>query len=525
MPEKPMSANTMEKSIQSMFPTYDHSVPLQHQSYFPQRAAPVPPLAQLKHDSVSTTRSSSTNASASVSAASIQSTKISTLKELGSLWNAANGQITVPLTGPFNLKMFKRTGEAKRRSKITFGPSENEAFYSLAQAHPTVDEEDEPHEALIFRHHATENEAPNPANDDLIPISHMLIYPPPAPTYSKASRHSPELGSIEAATQISTVSPVMATLHALEAAAKSPQAHALASSDPKAESPAAARLAERAVRAAKDRESCALSWLRTDPRNGKYELHHPSLGVFTVMVEGDVKAALGSISSSTKSRKHASISLMNPFAGLAYSSPPIGAMSPTALAFRSNEHNQDDSNAKAVLAKLDFTEELLHLDGPTIQSLGNVYLLDVAVSTILAVAVAESQRADDPGLYFAAPPPSLMLAKVKKTSRIFSSSGSDNLSSTDKKKKKLTDASTVSLVQLVRGTNGKKDGRRTIDWSRTNAIMGIEHLTDVNDLPRITRGILSVLGAGFKTALWLLEFGVRISAKMVIGLTKFAEKA
>jgi hypothetical protein len=420
--------------------------------------------------------------------------------------------------------MFKRTGEAKRRTKITFGPTENETFYSLAQAHPSADEEDEPHEALIFRHHATENEIPNPARDDLLPISHMLIYPPPAPSFSKASRHSPELSSSEPATQISTVTPVMATLHALDAAAKSPQAHALASSDPKAESPAAARLAERAVRAATERESCTLSWLRTDPRNGKYELHHPSLGVFTVVVEGDVKAALSSISSSTKSRKHASISLINPFASLAYQSPPLGALSPTAFAFRSNEQKSDENKPSGVLAKLDFSEELLHLDAPGIQSLGNVYLLDVSVSAILAVAVAESQRGDDPGLFFAAPPPSLMLAKVKKGSRIFSSSGPEGLTADDKKKKKLTNASTVSLVQLVRGTNGKKDGKRTIDWSRTNAIMGIEHLTDVNDLPRITRGILSVLGLGFKTALWLLEFGVRISAKMVIGLTKFADK-
>jgi len=54
--------------------------------------------------------------------------------------------------------------------------------------------------------------------------------------------------------------------------------------------------------------------------------------------------------------------------------------------------------------------------------------------------------------------------------------------------------------------------------------MGIEHLADSDDLPRITRGILSVLGAGFKTALWLLEFGVRISARMVIGLSRLAEK-
>src|SRR6185369_10407893 len=50
MPEKPMQTNVMEKSIQSMFPTYDPAVSLQHQSYFPQRPAPVPPVAKIKHE-------------------------------------------------------------------------------------------------------------------------------------------------------------------------------------------------------------------------------------------------------------------------------------------------------------------------------------------------------------------------------------------------------------------------------------------------------------------------------------------
>lgn len=524
MPEKSFSSNVAEKSIQSMFPTYDHSVPLQHQSYFPQRAAPIPPTAQLKHDLNGTGSGSATTTVVAPVPSSTPESKenISAFKDLNGLWIASNGQLTTPLSGPFNLKMFKSVGESKKRSKITFGPSEHETFYSLAQAHPNQDEEDEPHEALIFRHHATENELPNPSKDDLIPISHMLVYPPPAATYSKASRHSPEMSSTEAANQISTICPVLATLHALELASRSPQAHSLAATDPKAESPAAARLAERAVRDAKDRENCALSWVRTSPHAGKYELHHPSLGVFAIVVEGDVKAALSSISSSTKARKHASISLINPFASLAYASPPLGTMSPTTSTFRDASQLSAENKQKSVLVKLDFSEEILHLNAPAIQSLGSMYIFDVAVSTILAVAIAESQRADDPGLYFAAPPPSLMLTKVKKGSRIFSSSSSDSLTPSDKKKKKLTDASTVSLVQLVRGTNSKKDGRRTIDWTRTNAIMGIEHLTDVNDLPRITRGILSVLGAGFKTALWLLEFGVRISAKMVIGLTKVA---
>lgn len=531
MPEKPMQTNTVEQSISSMFPTYDPAVPLQHQSYHPQRAAPLPPLAKIKHDhhfSSSSEKSESTSSSSD----SRHDNEISTMKQLGDLWAAANGQITAPVSGPYNLKMFKQSEKAKRRSKITFGPAEDEVFYSLAQSHPSIDEDNEPHEALIFRHNAAEKAAPNPAQDDLLPISHMLVYPPPAPTVSKYSRHaSSGHNDSEAATQITSITPVLATLHALDHASKTHQAHTLALVDPKAESPAAARLAERAVKAAQERESCTLSWMRTGPAAGKYELHHPSLGVFTVQVEGDVKSALSSISSSTKSRKHASISLMNPFASLPSKSPDLNALSPTSFAFgiaRGSGIGRPASNApSSVLAKLDFTTEVLHLDAPAVQSLGNLYLLDVCISTILSVAIAESQRPDDPGLLFAAPPPSLMLAKVKKGSRIFSSSGNGAVAEpvSRERSKRPTNASTVSLVAMVRGTGKKGGERKAIDWTRANAIMGIEHLTDVDDLPRITRGVLSVLGLSFKTALWLLEFGVKISAKMVIGLSKFAEKA
>jgi len=519
MPEKPMRTSMMEKSIQSMFPTYDPSVPLQQQNYVPQRPAPVPPLATLKQEHHPS--SSTDSVSTSTSSSSPRTNEVSTMNQLGSLWTAAHGQITAPLSGPYNLRMFKHSEKAKRRSKITFGPSEDQAFYSLAQAHPSQDETDEPHEALIFRHHVgpVATDASQPA-DDLLPISHLLITPPPAPTTSRALRPDSDP---DPASQITSITPVLATLHALDHASKSQQAHTLALVDPKAESPAAARLAERAVKQAAERESCTLTWIRTDPRLGKYELHHPSLGVFTVRVEGDVKAAMGAISSNSKARKHASIELMNPFAKLG-GSPPLGALSPTAFTFgvaRGSGIGPTGLKQSSVLARLDFSSEMLHLDAPAVQALGNIYLLDVAISTMLAVAIAETQRAADPGLLFAAPPPSLMLAKVRKTSGLF---GKNEDKEKEKAKRRADHStSTVSLVAMVRG-NGKRD-RKAIDWTKANAIMGIEHLTDMDDLPRITRGILSVLGMGFKSALWLLEFGVRISAKMVIGLSKFAEKA
>jgi hypothetical protein len=180
------------------------------------------------------------------------------------------------------------------------------------------------------------------------------------------------------------------------------------------------------------------------------------------------------------------------------------------------------SSASNMLARLDFDRNLLHLDVPAIQALGNIYLLDVCVSTLLSVAIAEGYRPGDPGLIFAAPPTALSLTrKGKASTRIFGSSALKVVGSNAE-----ANRSTVSLVVLPK--RGRKDGKRgtltAIDWTNASAVMGIEHLADSDDLPRITRGILSVLGAGFKTALWLLEFGVRISARMVIGLSRLAEK-
>jgi hypothetical protein len=68
-------------------------------------------------------------------------------------------------------------------------------------------------------------------------------------------------------------------------------------------------------------------------------------------------------------------------------------------------------------------------------------------------------------------------------------------------------------------------GKKVVEWTTTSsAIIGIEHLATAEDLPRMTRGILRILGTGFKTAVWLLEFGLRISARMVIALSRLSDK-
>jgi hypothetical protein len=508
-----------EKPHRSIFPTYDQSAaPLAHQSYYPSRPAPTPPpLAQAEEPPTADPEPPAPPAPAPSKYANM-----TPLGDLETLWNMSNGQITAHAPGPYNLKMFRPAPTTRsKRNRIVFGPSEEDVFYSVNHVQPPSGaDEDYPHETLIFRHHATATTESSPQShpqDDLLPISHAQILPPPAPSMSRANKSNLNDLSTQPATHITTITPVLATLHALDHASKTPQAHTLALVDPKAESPAAARMAERAVKAASDRESCTLTWMRTCPRTGKYELHHPSLGVFTVVVEGDVQTAMGG-----STRGGTAISILNPFAAVGVqTSEPVGGMStplasPSSFMFGLTSPRPAVDEA-AVLARLDFSRGLLHLDVPAIQALGNIYLLDVCVSTLLAVCIAESSRPCDPGLIFAAPPTSLTLNKKgSKSNRIFGSSSSKIASEANR--------SAVSLVMLPKRNKNKRGTLTVIDWTNASAVMGIEHLADSEDLPRITRGILSVLGASFRTALWLLEFGVRISARMVIGLSRLAEK-
>ena len=52
--------------------------------------------------------------------------------------------------------------------------------------------------------------------------------------------------------------------------------------------------------------------------------------------------------------------------------------------------------------------------------------------------------------------------------------------------------------------------------------LGFEHLAEKEDLPRITKAILSLLGISFKGAVYLIGMGVKVMAMMVIWLTKKA---
>jgi len=487
-----------EVTMRSMFPTYDHSVPLSQQTYRPSQL--IPAAAVVSPEKVSKPPYSP---SLENEMPQIHSPEITPTNELGSLWNCANGQVTAPNPKTFTMNMYRPDAQAKKQ-RITFGPNESQPFYSLAQSHPTSVEEDPLHELLVFRH--------SPSSEDILPICHHMLNPPPPPTLSKANRSSVNSDIHEPAICITNITPIIATLHSLDCASKTKEAHTLALVDPRATSPAAAKLAERAVADAIARESCTLAWTRTCPKTGKYELHHPSLGVFTIVVEGNVKAAL---ENPNGARGPTSVAITNPFASLTpqSTSSPSSSRSSSGgesigFAFH-KKANSNSTNHQAILARLDLQQGILHIDAQQIQQLGNIYLLDTCVSALLSVAVAEAQRPADPGLIFAAPPPSVHI-----------------LGSTSKAKKKAAKLAAAEAKAAKKSATSGVRKRRTLTNGESFdlSLAGIQHLADAEDLPRLTRGILSVLGLSFKTLVWLLGVGVKLTAHMVVGMSKVVAK-
>jgi hypothetical protein len=478
----PITPQQSDLPMRSMFPVFNPNMPLGQQAYRPQG---VVPSATILPDLISKSPYSPSFNSALLLPEKSDPVYITPLVDLDSLWNTANGKLSAPDPKHFTLKMFKKEAEKGGKEKIIFGPAEDQPFYSLSKTHTKAEDGDD-HELLVQRHHTVE--------EDILPISHLDLHPPPPPTLSKAKRGSVDSEVPSTAQHVATITPILATLHALEGAAKTPQAQTIALVDPNATSPAAARLAERAVTEATQRESCAVAWTATNALSGKYELQHPSLGVFTIVTCGDIKSAVefGVVKGQT------SISILNPYASM---SPMTG--SPVSAGSRGSAATAVD-HEHDVLARLDFQEGCMHIDAASIQSLGNLYLIDVCVSTLLSVAIAEGKRPEDPGLVFAAPPPSLL--SVKGTS------------------KKIKTPKIKEVTEIAPKPAKKAKKPRPVTLMANSLGLGFEHLAEKEDLPRITKAILTLLGISFKGAVYLVGFGVKVLAQMVIWITKIAMK-
>ena len=405
-----------------MFPTYNPNLPLTQQAYKPTQASPTNiQVSRSPYASEAYVPHSNTSSRNTMTAKPPPKTFFTPSHLLDNLWVAANGQ-EEPTIQIYTLKMHRAT---MANPTTTFGTTPSLPFYSLATTN--LAGEDAPvqsiiNELLIQRHH--------PTQPRVLPIAQLdLISPPSMDTMMFDAQQQ------ECATLLTSIYPKLAALQALDAAAQSPAASRIALVDPGAQSPNAQRLAENALAGAAQRECCTLLWTRDDPQQqanpwaqhipseGSYQLHHPTLGTFPVQLEGDcsvinkpstrpVTQIYGHNMPSTPAlvgSKPASITLLNPYI-LSTTTPRTNAFSPLPLPPRFDSQNRpisatpstmsvnqlptttDATADDAMLARLDFTNDALTLNLGALSRFGNPFLVDVAASTLLAVAVAEATR-------------------------------------------------------------------------------------------------------------------------------------
>lgn len=267
-----------------------------------------------------------------------------------------------------------------------------------------------------------------------------------------------------------SIFPQMAAIHAIEAVSNSPLAAEIAAFDPAARGPEAQRLAQDAVSEAHTRYRCEL--VRATRKRDSlgavtatYNLEHPSLGSFAITVTK-------SIAGGRHSRDpRAKISIHHPSA------------TPAAV-----------SAENLILAFLDFASNSAVLDVPGLLALEGPYVIDTVICALLAVAVIENDQLMAETITFDAPP----------TKPINTSSPKRKARSTS-----------------PQGSEDSKNGRRW--WGKTKKSKK-QKQEDQVELPLATEAALGLLGFTFKTTVFLLEVGVKVTAGAIVGATHLVRK-
>lgn len=528
---------TEEPMMRSIFPRYNPDVPLSQQFYTPMITNPpsrIPrehihrPLNSPKYTPHGNIESIEDDGPAPRVSAAIPYYTPPTAFD--SLWDATNGQGT-PLVQVYTLQMHRIAATtSNEESQLIFGPSESQPFYTLSHTDLGTDllSDDEgaaDHELLITRH--------NPSKPTSFPISHFALSP--TPSTSKSTSPSP-ISAQELPALITTIYPKMAALSALEIAANSPAASHIASFDPDASSPAAERLAQDVLLGSAQREACSLVWTKGSTYHqphssasppGTYTLHHPSLGIFPITHEGDNGPGLSPLlgpSPFTSSRRRPTlsnrpirISIINPFANAP--NPEYNYQSGTST-----------PNDDVVLARLDFGSDCLVLNVASIMQFGNACFIDVLVSTLLAVALAEEKRVRRE-MRFEAPP-------TTPASRV-NSSNSTNKATADKDKKKPGFWSRVgkraenkarskiridSAIDLeawpgTQQRKGNTNGELEDNWNSYTNNGRHQKGNSGEQMPFVTTAILGILTFTFKVVIWVLSVALKIVGGLVIKIS------
>ncbi|KAI5360690.1 hypothetical protein Slin15195_G086060 [Septoria linicola] len=344
-------------ATRSIFPQYDPTRSLQHQSYYPTTRAPSPPAYY--------------SPAASSVTSPIQRQQ---LKRYDSAVGLVNGYEHIPAAGHADLgALWKASIEAFPCAgrKTQFQLHQNAADPAIKLAIGTS------HEDLLY---SMTRESPSGTTPKRYGLKKHC---PTAPCSSQVSElvlpersDNPKAKNLE----VTTIFPQTAAVAAIEAVANSPQAVHLATFDPTAESAEAVRLAQDAVAEAHQNYACDLinksrnRDLHSSTVEAAYELKHPHLGTCAITVTKSHRA-------SGAGPAAAKISFHHPSA------------TPAAIA-------SDTLN----LAFLDFARDACVLDLPGLLALNSHFVVDTVISALLAVAVIENEALVREQITFEAPP-------------------------------------------------------------------------------------------------------------------------
>jgi hypothetical protein len=231
----------------------------------------------------------------------------------------------------------------------------------------------------------------------------------------------PNSSKLTATTPPTTLFPHQAALDAIQTAATTPLAAAIAATDPTGSSPAAARLAQNAVAQAQRQHTATIRRSARHRAAGttEYTLSHSSLGSIAITVTpagGEHKAK---------------ISLHHPRA------------TPAAV-----------SSQTLALLTLDFAAGVCILDTPSLLALDEPYILDVAVSAVLAVAVLENEICAREMVEFEPPPTITTTHAVDSGLKAGSGSVRRKAKRVEKKKRALESGKERGLVRETVGLVG-----------------------------------------------------------------------
>ncbi|KAH0542829.1 hypothetical protein FGG08_002783 [Glutinoglossum americanum] len=406
--------------IKSMFPRYDPSLPLAQQHYHRMdRPSRVRSGESLSVNSPSSPGVMSTISTAPAAMMSFPTgvmgkpkPKYSSLEELAGLWETANGQGAVDAGRTFALRMC-RAGTVDPASG-SFTPTHSEAFsFGPSRTEPFFDFQtlkensfDAAYSEVIVRRH-------DPVKRSIIPVITLDLEPP--------SRRLPPNDGL-----ITLIYPKIAAMMALDATASRVKYQGVESCDAEA-------LAREAVSKAAEKECCKLLW---DSEKERYYLWHPGVNggkgqSFAIRIDGEIGF--------DSPRARGTVQLLNP--------------------------NKED----APLASLEFSTESLLVDTAGLASIDSFYIVDVAVTAIVTVALVEGRRIRSKR--FSAPP-SLLNGKVG-----------------------LPDS-----IPTFQGQQKKKDAGST-------------------EVPEGAEGLLALIFLAYKMLIWGLGLGVSAVVALVVALT------